>query len=620
MSRAQAAIAAALVVLALPASAAAARPTTPDLIQSAQAKGEISGTRATQLRAYALADPHKLPTRYRSQTPWDGTLTLLRIHRALPKLKDSAAKRETAALAGPSASAATSCDTSTASLPNGVDTSHFHIDYDTLAPGLTINSYENSLETTWGQEVTNYGWAAPPIKAGTPNGHYAVRIDTLDNGLYGFVSNSGTYAGLIGNNPNTSWNDGDAYATCMVLNRDYNGFPSTPQNSLDSTTAHEFNHSLQYGYGGLTGTNAASESFTEAGATWMEDEVYDGSNDNYNYLWPDFRQGLANYEPDFPYPDWIALRGITEPFGTNTAGAGEDIMQQFWELTSKATAGNLTAMEQAVAAKGGSLPTAYQNYAIAVKFSKSCGGGNGTAPPDCFEEGNAYAAKAGGRPASDTTISAVGGSATDTVTDGYAIQWTSLPTTGGPYSVRVKNLDTGGTLRSTVACNPGTGSPLTLQQVGTLTAGQTGTVKSFNPAGCSSPVVVTTNSAHSTSNPTNPAARSMQVQALALQNLTVAKGGAGSGTVTSSPSGIDCGADCTEPYTTGDTVTLTATPASGSNFTGWSGACTGTGSCQLTTDTAKTLTATFATTETPAAPASPAPAPPARSRWTLRRA
>lgn len=41
--------------------------------------------------------------------------------------------------------------------------------------------------------------------------------------------------------------------------------------------------------------------------------------------------------------------------------------------------------------------------------------------------------------------------------------------------------------------------------------------------------------------------------------------------MTSNPTGIDCGADCTETYTYGTVVTLTPTPDAGSTFTGWSG-------------------------------------------------
>ena len=82
--------------------------------------------------------------------------------------------------------------------------------------------------------------------------------------------------------------------------------------------------------------------------------------------------------------------------------------------------------------------------------------------------------------------------------------------------------------------------------------------------------------------------------ALAPYALTVSKTGTGSGTVTSAPAGINCGADCTEPYTNGTSVTLTATPAAGSTFGGWSGGgCTGTGTCTVTITAAITVTATF---------------------------
>src|SRR2546427_1497511 len=76
--------------------------------------------------------------------------------------------------------------------------------------------------------------------------------------------------------------------------------------------------------------------------------------------------------------------------------------------------------------------------------------------------------------------------------------------------------------------------------------------------------------------------------------LVVVRAGSGSGTVTSAPAGITCGTDCSEPYASGTVVTLTATPAAGSVFTGWSGGgCTGTGACNVTLTAATTVTATF---------------------------
>jgi len=82
--------------------------------------------------------------------------------------------------------------------------------------------------------------------------------------------------------------------------------------------------------------------------------------------------------------------------------------------------------------------------------------------------------------------------------------------------------------------------------------------------------------------------------------LTVNKGGTGTGTVTSSPAGINCGSDCSEAYKAGNVVTLTATPNAGSTFTGWDGgSCSGAGTCSFTINTTKTVTANFAAVSTP---------------------
>lgn len=75
--------------------------------------------------------------------------------------------------------------------------------------------------------------------------------------------------------------------------------------------------------------------------------------------------------------------------------------------------------------------------------------------------------------------------------------------------------------------------------------------------------------------------------------LTISKTGTGNGTVTSSPSGITCGADCTQNYDDGTVVVLSAAPDTNSSFTGWSGACTGTDTCHVTMSAIKNVTAAF---------------------------
>ena len=85
-----------------------------------------------------------------------------------------------------------------------------------------------------------------------------------------------------------------------------------------------------------------------------------------------------------------------------------------------------------------------------------------------------------------------------------------------------------------------------------------------------------------------------QVRLASPHGLTVAKAGNGSGTVSSTTPGIDCGSACTRSYLDYQSVTLTATAGTRSAFTGWSGACTGTAlTCTLAMSEARSATATF---------------------------
>lgn len=70
----------------------------------------------------------------------------------------------------------------------------------------------------------------------------------------------------------------------------------------------------------------------------------------------------------------------------------------------------------------------------------------------------------------------------------------------------------------------------------------------------------------------------------------------GPGSVSSTPGGITCPSTCSASYASGTAVALTATPDSGATFTGWSGDCTGSSACSVTTDADRVVTATFAGT------------------------
>lgn len=476
-----ASIAALLLAALWPAASGAAepasRPPTPVLLDRAVSRGEVERARADLYLLYALQGDPRLPARFRSQAPWRGTLPLLELRRRVRAMDDGPTRNRLEQELG----AVSSCGGEVGG-PNSLDTTHFHIEYTagTIAGGLTINDYGSSLETTWGTEVTSFGWAAPPLNAP----RYLVVVSNLGSGLYGFVTSTGN----AGNNPNTSWNEGDAQYSCMALNRDYTGFPSPPQASLDATVAHEFNHSLQFGYGALNGT-VPDEVYIEGGATWVEDEVFDSSNDNYYFLWPNFADGMDTYNAS-PYPYWITWRGFTERYGTGTAGAGEQVMEDFWELVSKNTANNSAAMNTALQNKGTTTNDAYHAHAIAAKFLRACGGGY--TYPHCFEEGPGYATVAGPT-AVHKTIGGGGGSATGTL-EVLALNWVQIPTDAGTYGLTLKNTGTGGSIRGSAVCDTGSGFEISAFPA-VVGGGASTTIPSFDSDGCSSAVAVLTNHA-----------------------------------------------------------------------------------------------------------------------------
>ena len=102
----------------------------------------------------------------------------------------------------------------------------------------------------------------------------------------------------------------------------------------------------------------------------------------------------------------------------------------------------------------------------------------------------------------------------------------------------------------------------------------------------------------------SPAMPLVKLQYAALYDLDVVKAGSGAGTVTSDVGGIDCGTTCSASIVESTaSVVLTAAPASGSTFAGWSGACSGADTtCTVTMGAARSVTATFDT-------ASPGPEP-----------
>ncbi len=160
----------------------------------------------------------------------------------------------------------------------------------------------------------------------------------------------------------------------------------------------------------------------------------------------------------------------------------------------------------------------------------------------------------------------------------------TLTTTSGSGTGTVTSSPTGISCGATCTANFNWGTAVTL----TATADSNSTFTGWSGGGCSG-----TGTCQVTVSAATAVTATFTLKSYAL---TVTKSGPGTNTVTSSPTGISCGATCTANFIWGTMVTLTATPDPASTFTGWGGACSGTGSCTVTVSAATSVSATFAAT------------------------
>jgi len=165
---------------------------------------------------------------------------------------------------------------------------------------------------------STHGYTLPPAD-GNAGGDalYDVYITGKDGlGFYGYVATEVE----IGDNLNSpDIIELDASTSFMVMRNNYEGFPSAEDIAIKATAAHEYTHSIQYGY-----TTTISPWLLEGSAAWSEDIAYPGLDDNFQYLNSIFNTpdiSLTLYSGDDPgygipeYSSWIFLRYLTDHFG-----------------------------------------------------------------------------------------------------------------------------------------------------------------------------------------------------------------------------------------------------------------------------------------------------------------
>jgi YVTN family beta-propeller protein len=142
--------------------------------------------------------------------------------------------------------------------------------------------------------------------------------------------------------------------------------------------------------------------------------------------------------------------------------------------------------------------------------------------------------------------------------------------------------------------NPPTFGPNSPGSV-TVIDGSTNTITNLVDTNAVNPTAVSTDSATGRAYVANVYSNNVTVidDDTPVFALSVTNAGNGSGTVVSSPPGLNCPATCSASFPSGTLVSLTALPSAGSTLAGWSGACSGTGACSVPMSSPGSVTATF---------------------------
>lgn len=318
-------------------------------ISAALNRGDISREAATLLSVRAILRPDLLPAEYR-------------VENALPERCGTQIVREALAASrglSRSAQAQIASDLVRPSLVNSFDSpgGFFRIHYNTSgghavpAGDLNANLVPDYVEriadysdSSWRQEVQQYGYLPPPSDGGVGgNGAYDIYCQSI--GAYGFASPESA-----GPEP---WND---YTSYVVVHSTFAGFPpnSDPDGDVagaaKATVAHEFMHACQFAYDVDENGN-----WMEMTATWMEDEVFDLVNDNYNYLPGFFNQPETPLFSVSPYGAFVWPRQIAEAYGAAT-------IESIWD--SCITASALLAIDKVLVGLGGSRDESFADFSV----------------------------------------------------------------------------------------------------------------------------------------------------------------------------------------------------------------------------------------------------------------
>jgi hypothetical protein len=249
--------------------------------------------------------------------------------------------------------------------------------------GTTTPEYRALVGNVVNNVLATYaaaGYRAP--KSDGTNGGVAAGL--LDIYLVDFYSEGeiGLYGYCDGDGFPPNGGPYDIAAYCAFDN-DYSEYGADPTKILEVTAAHELFHAVQFAY-----DYEEDRWFLEATATWVEDELYDDVNDNWQYLsvsplrqpW----QSLDQYSNTGlrQYGEWIFFRYLTERWPARKGGLPV-IIRRLMERVDGAAGGpdnySMRAIERELKSRGTSMAKVYAAFSDANRR-----------PHVTYEEGAAY--------------------------------------------------------------------------------------------------------------------------------------------------------------------------------------------------------------------------------------
>lgn len=175
-----------------------------------------------------------------------------------------------------------------------------------------VQAVVEAMDYAWQIQIDTLGWPPPPSDCGEGGDElFDVYLrDVEADGFYGFA----VPEQQIGDNLNSAEVEVYAAYSHLILDNDYAG-ATNPLGAMRATAAHEFHHNIQMSYD----IADAFRTLDEAGATWMESQVYPQYDASSGYLsewfhYPDLCLGSTT--PDQRrYAEWVLIDSIAQDFG-----------------------------------------------------------------------------------------------------------------------------------------------------------------------------------------------------------------------------------------------------------------------------------------------------------------